>query len=193
MSVNQPPSSNILNSNSNIHSSAGNPSVKLQMSKSEERSLKSQQNTRSILNKNPRQKTAGGHGLGHHQVAAHTASHGFPKDSHQSKSTNLVSLGNHAGGQFQSQSSSQLPSAQSTNNFQKMSKKQLQQIQQQHALLAAASVNSTTTSNSAGGQMPAAQLNNYNTYNGMKNQKISTTDYDKLRKQLIKEYGPQQA
>jgi len=100
MSVNQPPSSNILNSNSNIHSSAGNPSGKLQMSKSEERSLKSQQNTRTILNKNPRQKTAGGHGLGHHQVAAHTASHGFPKDSHQSKSTNLVSLGNHAGGQF---------------------------------------------------------------------------------------------
>jgi len=41
MSVNQPPSSNILNSNSNIHSSAGNPSGKLQMSKSEERSLKS--------------------------------------------------------------------------------------------------------------------------------------------------------
>jgi len=42
MSVNQPPSSNILNGNSNIHSSAGNPAGKLQMSKSEERSLKSQ-------------------------------------------------------------------------------------------------------------------------------------------------------
>ena len=36
-------------------------------------------------------------------------------------------------------------------------------------MLAAASVNSATTANSAGGPITTAQINNYNTYNGMKN------------------------
>jgi len=40
--------------------------------------------------------------------------------------------------------------------------------------------------------MSQAALNNYNTYNGIKNQKIKT-DYDQLKQQLIKEYGPAQA
>jgi hypothetical protein len=51
---------------------------KMPLSKSEERNLKSQGNSRQILQKGPRQKTAGAHGMNTH-MAAHT-SHNFNKD-----------------------------------------------------------------------------------------------------------------
>lgn len=67
---------------------------KFHANKSEERALKTQQNQRSLVNKNQRQKTAGatGHPVGTHP-AAHT-SHGFNKDTIASgmQSKKLASL-----------------------------------------------------------------------------------------------------
>lgn len=114
------------------------------MSKSEERALKSQQNQRTILNKNnQRQKTAGGVHPHHGGLNAHLAqNHGFGKDQlnlSNQKNQGLTGFG--AGQNIGSQSSAQLPStsglqmaqnsgilgtAGSQGNFQKLSKKQIQ-------------------------------------------------------------------
>ena len=108
-----------------IHNSGGPGMVpKIQMSKSEERALKSQQQQRQIIKNSQRQKS----GLNNH-IASHTAS-GFNKER-----SGLASLNT------QSQSSTQLPSATATGNFSKMSKKQISQIQQQQAILVNSSKN----------------------------------------------------
>ena len=114
----------IQHQNASIHTQQ--PNTAKILNKSEERALKSQGNSRQVLGKN-RQKTAERHG-GNTHMASHT-SHNFHKDdiARSNKGTALASLNS----QMQSQSSTQLPSAQVTGGLSKLTKKQLQQIQQQ--------------------------------------------------------------
>jgi|TARA_B110001450_G_scaffold238776_1_gene246071 hypothetical protein len=111
-------SHNVSQSN-NIHSNQGIQNV--QRTKSDERALKSQGGTRQPLAKQ-RQKTADRSVGGVNHMAAHTA-HNFHKDeiNRSNKNTALASLNS----QMQSQSSTQLPSAQVTSGLSKLSKKQL--------------------------------------------------------------------
>lgn len=103
------------------HNTSSVAPQKFHTTKSEERALKTQQNSRSLVNKNQRQKTAGASG---HASASHNASHtshGFNKEPSSSgmQSKKLASLNS----QLQSQSSTQLPSAQATGSLHKLSKK----------------------------------------------------------------------
>ena len=95
--------------------------------------------------------------------------------------------------QLQSQSSTQLPSAQVTGGLQKLTKKQIQQIQQHHVQQASGMAQhpSSLASAASSSQLQSAAMANnlvqYSSLNaGSKSSKMKM-NYDDLKKFLIKE------
>lgn len=146
---------------------------KLIMSKSEERNLKSQGNSRQIMKPaNMRQKTA----AANNGIITHTGSN-FHKDPTTQKTSAILSLNSH----LQSQSSTQLPSAQITEaNVQKLTKKAKKQFHQQ--VVAASNANQQVTPiNQSVFNSQSSSLTNIN-----KNHKLKV-NYEDFKKFLQKE------